>query len=138
MKINNILLSKGLDAEAIELTFDSHKLLDYIKYALPKGLVHFQYIKADGTHRFAFGTTKPELIPSKLVSKADSMFEMLRDVVTAEDINSDVATRITELMDEIKAGHKPAKDHGANTIIYYDFEARGFRSFTPENLLAIY
>jgi len=138
MKINTILLSGGLDESAIELEFNSTKLLNYISYALTKGIVHFQYIKADGSTRLAFGTTKPELIPSKLATKADAMYGLLQEVNNGWDVRLGTANKVMELVEEIEAGHKPAKSHGEHTIIYYDLEQQGFRSFAPENLMAIY
>ena len=33
-------------------------------FALKEGLVHFEFIKKDGTKRYARGTTSPDLIPT--------------------------------------------------------------------------
>ena len=35
-----------------------------LRNALKEGLVHFEFIKKDGTKRYARGTTSPDLIPT--------------------------------------------------------------------------
>jgi len=35
-----------------------------LRKALNEGLVHFEFIKKDGTKRYARGTTSPDLIPT--------------------------------------------------------------------------
>ena len=35
-----------------------------LRNALNEGLVHFEFIKKDGTKRYARGTTSPDLIPT--------------------------------------------------------------------------
>ena len=35
-----------------------------LRKALNEGLVHFEFIKKDGSHRYARGTTSPDLIPT--------------------------------------------------------------------------
>jgi hypothetical protein len=142
-KINTILLSVGLQPDSVVTECNSARLLAYIDTGLKTGVCHFQYIKvSDGSIRNAYGTTNPKLIPSKLALKAKEMFEVLHEVEKEADnggeITLDTAVKVTKLIEEVGAGHKPAIDHGLATITYYDLECQAFRSFLPENLLAIY
>jgi len=142
-KINTILLSGGLQPDSVETECNSTRLLGYIETALKTGVCHFQYIKVNnGEIRTAYGTTNKKLIPNKLALKAEEMLRTLqeidKEVSKGWDISVDSANKVRELVEEIGAGHKPAIDHGLATITYYDLECQAFRSFLPENLLAIY
>ena len=62
-----------------------------LRKALNEGLVHFEFIKKDGSHRYARGTTSPDLIPTddtpKGVRTPEQQAAYNRQTVTFYDID---------------------------------------------------
>lgn len=92
--------------------------LKEFKDLLYKGEVNFVYTKKDGSERKAKGTMKPELlpVPKELEEKPADKLEV-----------------------GMKAGEKKLikkRQLPADSVLYYDLEAKGFRSFKVDNLVS--
>ena len=92
--------------------------LKEFKELLYKGEVRFVYMKKDGSERKARGTMKPELlpVPKELEEKPEDKLEA-----------------------GVKAGEKKIikkRQLPADSVLYYDLDAEGFRSFKVGNLVS--
>jgi hypothetical protein len=92
--------------------------LKEFKDLLYKGEVNFVYTKKDGSERKAKGTMKPELLP------------------VPKELEEKPADKLEA---DIKAGEKKVikkRQLPADSVLYYDLEANGFRSFKVDNLVS--
>ena len=78
------------------------------KKKLRKGKVEFKYTKKDGSERKAVGTMDPKLMD-------------LPEKKTQSDVDG--------------AEKKKVRKLPADSVFYYDLEAKGFRSFKMENFI---
>lgn len=108
--MKHILLSSGSKTTVVNLKPVIDDLGLEVKNRLQNGIAHFIFMKVDGSTREAFGTTNAELLV-KLVGPAPEK-------------------------DKQKAPAKGTNPESDN-IIYYDFDAKAFRSFKLSTVVAV-
>lgn len=131
--------------------------LQELSEKLKTGIAHFAYAKAEGEHRVAFGTLNPDLMPiingetfSKLTTAIGLASRIISNIIENLGLEKPLDKEGIEMvMEEIESlypqtknnseeAKKPARKVNESLQTYYDFEAKGFRSFKKDNLVKIY
>ena len=97
------------NAASLNESMSSSEAEDF-KKKLKDGEVKFKYMKKDGSERTAIGTLKPELMD-------------LPEKKTSSDV------------DKASENQKKKRKLPADSVFYYDLEAKGFRSFKMSNFV---
>lgn len=128
--------------------------LQILQDGLKNGIVHFCYAKTSGEVRHAFGTLNQDLMPvvtgdsfAKITTALGLALRTLDNIVESLGLSKPLDKEgIETVMEEIETLY-PRKDKEAKKTsrtmpdsnqMYYDFDAKGFRSFKKDNLVKIY
>lgn len=109
---------------------------------LLNGIVVFEFLKSDGeTKRRAIGTTSADFIPKFDEKKVQTLIEESRDFLVG--FNTDTLIqgddeKLSKAIDPFLPKEKKERKQNLDIQRYYDFEAKGWRSFKKESLIAIY
>lgn len=129
--------SLTLESSISPLLSEASEMEDLLVKRMHQGVAHFVFKKKDGTLRTAYGTLKPELIPSVKEIASEELFTALNNVLDVS--NSEEEARKLVATIRAKELPKPEKEVAVVTAQrYYDLEAKAFRAFSLDSLVFIF
>lgn len=121
--------------------------IERLEKELSQRVVVFKYRKSDGSVRQAVGTTLQALIPaftSKKEVLAKQIIEVAKDAILGYDEfieSADTAPlhsslrKLSELLDEMCPKKMSGREVPPDSLLYYDFTSKGWRSFKKDCLI---